>query len=335
MTREEAQAELDACTLRPGDASSGALAFAAQDPALAAWLAERTAFDEAVAAALPAATTATPPAPQVLSALVLAMQQASAEPAPVPAASGKEATAPAPATAAHPGPHARPRLRGAWARATWLAAAAVLTLAGLAWWWQADTSWQGEAVRLVALVDHGMARVDHKGPSLEEHKAHLAAASAPVPGAMPAGIRSMRCLACKVVKVQGRPASIVCFLISPQKEAHLVVMDSPGPGAAAPASAPLFAEVRGWHTAQWTADGKVYLLATQAEPALLRQLFAVAATGTPPSGPGIRQETHTHPPTRPTHLLAAASQARPRPWAAARAPAFLSGPNARRHLRET
>lgn len=306
MTREEAQAELDACTLRPGDASSGALAFAAQDPALAAWLAERTAFDEAVAAAMPAAA----PRPEAddLAALVAAMEQtAAAEAAP--------GDAPA---AERPGKSSRPRLRGAWARATWLAAAAMLALAGLAWWWQADTSWQGEAVRLVALVDHGMARVDHKGPSLDEHKAHLAAASAPVPGAMPAGIRSMRCLACKVVKVKGRPASIVCFLISPKKEAHLVVMDSPEPAGAAPASAPLFAEVQGWHTAQWTADGKVYLLATQAEPALLRQLFAVAA--------------HT-PRQRPSHLLAAASQVRH--GAATHPYPSLPGLNARSRARET
>jgi hypothetical protein len=51
VNREEARLELDATTLRPQDASPEARAQVESDPKLAAWLEQRTAFDESVAAA--------------------------------------------------------------------------------------------------------------------------------------------------------------------------------------------------------------------------------------------------------------------------------------------
>ncbi len=253
MTREEARAELDACTLRPGDASEEARAYAAQDPELSKWLAERTQFDEAVAATLkPGAIS-----PEVTANLLAAMQ-----------------------AAAPPAPRQTMRWRGFPAQArVWLAAAAAVTLMALGWWWQQGSpagggvAWQTEALDLIAQVDSGELEVDHGGGDLANLKAFLAKENAPVPGELPAGITGMPGMACKVVQVSGRPASIVCFLIAPHQEAHLIVMNNQGL-APAPAGKPAFSVLNGWHTASWSSGGQNYLLATQADEGLLRKLFA-------------------------------------------------------------
>lgn len=247
MTREEARAELDACTLRPGDASTEARTFAERDPELAQWLAKRTKFDQEMARVFQ------PPAASAVGhdRLLAAMQAAAAAQAPTRWL--------------------------AFPKAAWLAAAAAVALLAAGVLWQAresGPSWQKEALALVAQVDAGQLRVDHLSNDLEALKAKLIEASAPVPQSLPKGVTQMKSLACKVVRVAGRPASIVCFLIAPGKEAHLVVIDSQGLRDVPPQNRPQFSEQDGWHIVSWSDGEQSYLLASHGDAELLRKLFA-------------------------------------------------------------
>lgn len=244
MTPEEARLELDATTLRPQDASAEARDMATKDPALGAWVAKRTEFDERVAAAMDDLV----PIPGDLHMKLLAM---SGMPLPV-----KKKVMP---------------------RAViWLAAAAAFLLMFGGWWWTSHMNgeWQSEALAHVKLVQHGLLPLQHRAKKLDDLMKLVASANMAMPKDLPASLTKLGTYGCRTVQIAGKPATIVCFELAPGREAHLVVMNHADLASAPPMNKPEFSSKGGWTMAMWSAGSQSFMLATSEDPALLKKLFS-------------------------------------------------------------
>lgn len=241
MNREEARLELDATTLRPQDASPEARAMAESDLELGAWLKKRTAFDEQVAEALAASI------PAGLRESIL--QNAK-----------------------------RPAKRSFRWVLPMLAAAAAAVVVGWTMLWPVNSSmpgWQAESLAAVTKVEYGVSRVDHLSRDIEAIKRMLVADQSPTPVRLPGTVGTMPVLACKRIRVAGRPASIICFEIEPGTEAHLVVVDNTGLSDLPPQLQPQFRTSKNWNMASWSDGSQTFLLATTADEAALKKLFGL------------------------------------------------------------
>lgn len=247
MTREEARLELDATTLRPQDASAEARAHAERDADLAAWVEQRRTFDESVADLL------TPDsAPAGLREKLLALEFASLP--------------------------AKKPVR--WMRRGLMSAAAAVACLWLGWAMIDPVSgemppWQAESLRAINRVDHGLAALDERAPTYEEVRKLLISSGAPCPGKiLPGCLCSQPTFGCKRVKIDGLPATIICFQTREKKEAHLIVFDD----ATFPDVAQRLPKLRtsqNWHLATWSDGAKTYMLATRAEEVELKRLLGV------------------------------------------------------------
>ncbi len=243
MTREEARLELDATTLRPQDASPEARAMLESDARLAAWHAQRTAFDESVAAAFP---TAAPPG--LRDSILTNMK---------PAVN-------------------RRRLR--WTMAALAIAAAACVAVGFTLFLPVHgdmPAWQSESLAAVIKVEHGMARLDQRAPDLDAVRRLLAATRSPSPGRLPGMIASRPTFGCKRIQVAGRPATIICFKLDGGKEAHLVVINGASDASDVPHTPPRLETRDRWHMASWSDGRQTYLLATSASEKELKQLLGL------------------------------------------------------------
>ncbi len=243
MNREQARALLEVATLKqPDDFDSDmqdALKFAANDPELLSWYEKRKSFDRMVSSAI----TEVPVPVDFRSKLVHAMRQSSPR-----------------------------RTNTTW---RWLAAAAVIALlAGVTAMWSLRDNgghWEDEALTLVNEVDGGRMPLDHWDGNRSAIQSWLAERKSPAPNSLPQGMSVLASLGCKIVKVAGHPASIMCFgMPGSNEEAHLVVVDIPN----ASASAPVFHSKNGWNMVTWNENGHSLMLATRADTAELRKLMA-------------------------------------------------------------
>jgi len=242
VNREEARLELDATTLRPHDASPEARAQAESDPNLAAWLEQRTAFDESVADAF----QNLPVAPGLRESILSAA-------------------------------YARPKKSTRWLTPTLIAAAACLAFGWTLFWPgnSAMAAWESESLAAVARVEYGVMKLDEREASLEAVKKHLTTAECPCPSALPAALAGLRTYGCKRVQIDGHAATIICFELQPGKEAHLVVLDNTNLCDCPAADAPCFKSAKHWRYASWSHGSHAFMLATTADEAALKKLFGL------------------------------------------------------------
>ena len=250
MTFDEAKSQLNASTLRPGDADAEARALAASDPALKEWLEKRTAEDKKLAACFMDEKV-----PAGLSDRLVAALEAQGV-----------------------GPAKRTMFRSVvpWLALATAEAIAVIGTVGL-WRPAVGKNWQAEALAYISQIDAGKMSLDQFSGNLEELKTGLAAAQSPSPGSLPKSITDLPSLGCKVIQVAGRPASVICFEITPGHEAHLIVIANEGLHQVPPQHKPQFDQHGDWHVASWSDGSQSFLLATQVDEKNLKRLFGLAA----------------------------------------------------------
>ncbi|MCB1207739.1 MAG: hypothetical protein KDK97_00365 [Verrucomicrobiales bacterium] len=244
MNLEEARLELDATTLRPQDAAAEAVAMAAQDVALGAWLERRTQFDEAAASAL----SESPIAPGLRERLLLTQK-------------------------------AHKPLIPHWTRPIVITAAAAACLAlGWIFLWPVSSkmpAWEADSLAAVIKLQYGLSTLDDHSPTLTDVKTVLAPMRAPSPDHLPDSLAALPTYGCKCITIGDRPATIICFKIASGEEAHLVVFSNDKLDAVPPQNAPQFENSKGWSLATWSDGQQSYLLATKADQATLRKLFGL------------------------------------------------------------
>ncbi len=242
MNRDEARELLEIVSLLPAKEHTAemreALAMAAHDPELGAWLAEQKSFDDKIANAL---ADIAPPA-GLRSRLVKAMELEH---------------------------QARKRFSPVY----WMAiAASVALLAGAtALFLNRDAAdWKIEALAAIAQVDAGKLPLDKWSGDVAVLRNWLASEKSPTASALPQGMSILEALGCKIVRIEGKPASIICFaLAGTTDEAHLAVLQADG----ATASLPVFESRDGWQMVTWNENGRKLMLASRAPEAALRKMF--------------------------------------------------------------
>ncbi|MDQ2868661.1 MAG: hypothetical protein M3R59_09675 [Verrucomicrobiota bacterium] len=232
---------------RPDGADAGdaqfadALAQAERDPELGQWFARERRFDEAMSAALE--TVSIPPN---LRADILAGGKIS-----------------------------RPALwRGR--RAVWAIAAVFVALACVVGVWRQQTAraetWQREVLAVLPQLGSAAEPFDHEDKNGVMLKKWLVAQNQPAPPAMPAALQALPALGCKTISSAGHVVSIICFTMPGGEIVHLAVTDETD-SALAPPTSPRFAQMNGWSTVRWHANGHACMLATKASAAELRRVF--------------------------------------------------------------
>lgn len=215
-----------------------ALTQAERDPDLGQWFARERRFDEAMSVALDAV-----PIPSHLRADILAGGKIS-----------------------------RPALwRGR--NAVWAIAAVLVALAGVVGVWRQQTAraenWQRDVLAVLPQLGSAAAPFDREGKDGAVLKNWLVAQNQPAPTAMPVSLQGLPALGCKTISADGRPVSIICFTMPGGEIVHLAVMNE----ADAASSSPRFAQMNGWSTVRWHANGHACMLATKASAAELRRVF--------------------------------------------------------------
>ena len=249
MNNDEAKFILSG--FRPGGEDAGdakfaeALAQADRDPELAQWFEEERRFDSAMSDALSAV-----PIPRNLRTDILAGGKIS-----------------------------RPHF---WqARRTLLAlAAGIVLLAAVAGIWMHGQSrlerWQQDALAVVPTIITGETRFDFQSKNAAVLQRWLQTQNAPAPAAIPAALKTLPALGCKIINSGGRPVSIICFRLHSNELIHLVLTEQGNPSLP-PQVRPRFVEENGWKTASWSANGRAYMLATKASETELHAFLATTA----------------------------------------------------------
>ena len=263
MTRDEIQLELSACTLRPQDVSEEVRTALESDAELAQWHQRECAMDQALCRLFHSSGASSSP-----EAMKQRLQEALAQ----EAGSSSATLSSAP----------RRSSSGSFRSATnWLAAAAAIAIGLFAvrpWESGAPSSpWQSEAIALLDRIESGSTRLDHFSSDLAVLKTGLTDSGTPIPAenAMPKRFADVPLLGCKSCVVDGCSASVVCFRLGPDGDAHVVILDQLQPDIEGTADEPTMDTMGDWHVAKWVQDGKTYFLATRAPATELQKLFAI------------------------------------------------------------
>jgi hypothetical protein len=125
-------------------------------------------------------------------------------------------------------------------------------------------TWQSEALAMMRKLDSGEQSLDHKTNDSAAIQGFLRDKGFPIPAELPHGLTSNSRVGCKTFQVQGKPASIICFELSPGLLAHLVVLDVGPEVSGTQVGQPSFAENGQWRTASWSDGTKTYMIGTRA-----------------------------------------------------------------------
>jgi hypothetical protein len=243
MNQDRARELLEIAALLPAEEHTSemleALALAQRDPALGAWLARQKVFDDQIADAL----AGIEPPEGLRARLVRTMER-------------------------------EQRARRGFAPQRWLAIAAALALLAAAaalFLNRKVPDWKGETLAAIVQVDAGKLPLDKWSGDISVLRKWLASEKSPTASALPQGLSALAALGCKLVQLEGRPASIICFALPGSKEeAHLAVLQADG----AKPSPPVFESRDGWQMVTWNEQGRKLMLASRAPESALRKMFA-------------------------------------------------------------
>ncbi len=243
MNPEEARIELDACTLRPQDASVEARDLASLHPEISQWLDQRRGRDEIISCAMLETT--------VPAGLRERLLQIEAQP--------------------QTAPHRRLVLMAALAGMAMVAIALLSVFPAPS---DEMPAWQKDSMAMVLKADSGDMLFDQESGDLNVLKASLASSASPVPQNLPKGLAPKQLMGCKTFDCGDRKASLVCFVIAPGKEAHLVTLNNAGLADMPPQHQPQFKAHGEWNVAMWSDGAQSYLLFTKSPKDKLKSLFA-------------------------------------------------------------
>ena len=135
-----------------------------------------------------------------------------------------------------------------------------------------ERPWQLFAAARAAEIEDGTVLIDHEDSQYASTAGWLGERAAPAMATLPAGLKTTSLFGCSTMKWNGKPMSITCFSLGAGKEAHLVCIDVQNIPDSLTA-VPVWTEVGGYTTAQWTDDGKAYMLMGRVARALLEPLI--------------------------------------------------------------
>jgi anti-sigma factor RsiW len=250
MTNKEASFLLGACRPNGSDSGdpefAGALALAAADPVLAAWIEDQRRFDSAIASRLQSI-----PVSADLRTRILAGGRVSR---PVPWFS---------------------------ARRLWAIAALITLFAGLGLWYSGGArpdpdGWKSQTIATVSSLLSGQTKFDVESPSVADLQQWLHANGSP-DSTLPDALRRLASAGCKTIMWNGHPISIICFHGPGGEMVHLAMVDRAALSSPPPEGHPEFATRDGWRMASWSQGDVAMMLITRAQESQLRTLLGMVS----------------------------------------------------------
>jgi uncharacterized membrane protein YbaN (DUF454 family) len=165
-----------------------------------------------------------------------------------------------------------------WRRPTFqaLAAAATIVLvAGLAWFWTRPAG-DNRFADFRDQVVRGVQRLydmDMFTNNLAEIRAYLEQNAAPSDYVLPKPMEKLPGVGCDVLKWRGNKVSLVCLDSGDQNILYLFVIDRSAVSDPPPVSPPQFVRIRKLMSASWTYEGRTYILAARGEEEFVRQFL--------------------------------------------------------------
>lgn len=158
---------------------------------------------------------------------------------------------------------------------TLAAAAAIVLVAGLAWFWTRPA----QTNRFAAYRDQvvrGVQRLydmDMLTNNLTEIRAYLAQNAAPSDYVLTKPMEKLPGIGCDILKWRSNKVSLVCLDSGNQNILYVFVIDRSAVSDPPPASPPQYARIRKLMSASWSHEGRIYILAASGEEEFLRQFL--------------------------------------------------------------
>jgi len=169
--------------------------------------------------------------------------------------------------------------RTTWTRAALLLAASIVAAAVM------FSSWRGPFQPAVSLADYReeMVSIVKVTPALELESTDLARvqdflakANAPARLNIPAKLKNLGPIGCRVLRFRGHDVSLICFKRAEDKLVHLFIIDAAAVAHASAPTNPQFAPDGEWMTATWTEGKHTYLMTTKGDRALLEKYVSTS-----------------------------------------------------------
>jgi hypothetical protein len=155
------------------------------------------------------------------------------------------------------------------------AAAAIVLVVGLAWFWMRPVQSNGfEAYR--DQIVRGVQRLydmDMLTNNLTEIRAYLAQNAAPSDYVLSKPMEKLPGIGCDIIKWRSNKVSLVCLDSGNRNILYLFVIDRSAVSDPPPASPPQYAQIRKLVSASWSHEGRVYILAASGKEEFLRQFL--------------------------------------------------------------
>lgn len=164
--------------------------------------------------------------------------------------------------------------RTTWSRAALLLAASIVAAAVM------FSSWRGPFQPAVSLAQYReeMVSIVKVAPTFElestdlaQLQDFLAKADAPARLNIPAKLKNLGPIGCRVLRFRGHDVSLICFKRAEDKLVHLFIIDAAAVAHSNAPTNPEFAPAGEWMTATWTEGKHTYLMTTKGDRALLER----------------------------------------------------------------
>lgn len=158
------------------------------------------------------------------------------------------------------------------------AAAGIVLVAGLAWFWARPApgdrfaDYRDQIVRGVQRF-YDMNSMDMLTNNLSEIRAYLAQNSAPADYVLTKPMEKLPGIGCNILKWRSNKVSLVCLDSGNTNILYLFVVDRSAVSDPPPAGPPRFVRIRKLLSASWSEENRVYILAAGGEEEFLRRFL--------------------------------------------------------------
>lgn len=115
--------------------------------------------------------------------------------------------------------------------------------------------------------------LDSESRDVNALQAYLSRHDSPADFQLPAKMRELASIGCRVLNWHGRKVSLICFHFGQGREVHLFIMDQTDWNHLPPEQSPALVSSGFWMTAAWQREGKAFLLAGKGDEDALKRLF--------------------------------------------------------------
>lgn len=155
----------------------------------------------------------------------------------------------------------------------WAAAAAIILVAGVIFWWTKPAPYDfatyrqnvvGRFIRMYPPMDMETNNLAAIRQYLDQHRGHG-------DYALPAGLQNVTSTGCKIFSSRSKHVSLICFASTNRTDLYFFVINRSDVSNPPPQDAPQIARIGSWTSASWSKGDKTYILAGDGDETFVRR----------------------------------------------------------------